>query len=141
MTSIPKKNLNKISLLFILIVLIITGYTLASDSKTSQSVKITVPPIRAVYLDNQDRIIGVFSNVQVIDDGRLQVFQNGLEIAVSEKTLEHYRKMESTVDWSGIGWVYLQIDPKAENKNQPPEIKQTKDERPAISKSNENKEA
>ncbi|MHC4187446.1 MAG: hypothetical protein ACYSRQ_04555, partial [Planctomycetota bacterium] len=113
MTSIPKKNLNKISLLFILIVLIITGYTLASDSKASRAVKIAVPPMRAVYLDNQDRIIGVFSNVQVIDDGRLQVFQNGLEIAVSDKALEHYRKMESTVDWSRIGWVYLEIDPKA----------------------------
>jgi hypothetical protein len=133
------ENFNKTSLLFILIVLLVTGYALAAESRTSQAVTIKIPQIRAVYLDNQDRIIGVFSNVRVIDDNRLQAFQNGLEIAVSEKILEQYRMMEPTVDWSKIGWVYLQIGLNAETKNQP-KTEKTTGKRPA-SKVTQDKEA
>ncbi|MHC4264779.1 MAG: hypothetical protein ACYSUK_02475 [Planctomycetota bacterium] len=105
-----KKNFNRGGLLFILGLLIVTQLSVAASSSTKQGVTIKVPQIRAVYLDQQDKIIAVFSNVSDISEHNLQAFKGGVQIAVDEEILRQYRILLPRIDVSKIGWIYLQID-------------------------------
>jgi len=80
----------------------------ASGNKATQKVTVTVPPIRALYIDDGKTIIAVFSNVPSIADEKLQVFATGLPAMLTDEILVQYKKLQPRVDWSKIGWVYLE---------------------------------
>lgn len=78
----------------------------AADAKASQTITITVPPMRILYLDEQNRIVSILSNTPAISDKELQAFKAGAEITVSNEIRAQYEKLLPIVDWSRIGWVY-----------------------------------
>jgi hypothetical protein len=117
-TTMLKMNVNTTWLLFIFGILMVAHVSEAASSSTTQTITITIPAIRAIYLDHQDRIIGVFSNVPVIDEQKLQAFKSGVQTVVTEETLEQYRELKPHLDWSKIGWIYLQTNPDTKTEDQ-----------------------
>ena len=87
-----------------------TNIAEAASSTARQTVTITVPPIRALYVDEEETIVAIFSNVPAIANEKLQVFKGRVEIAVSDQVEHQYKKLLPIVDWSSIGWVYQQRD-------------------------------
>jgi len=80
----------------------------ASRNTAAQRVTITIPPIRALYIDENKTIIAVFSNVPTISEGKLQVFANGSPAALTDEILTQYKKLQPKVNWNKVGWVYLE---------------------------------
>ncbi len=80
----------------------------ASGNTAKQRVTITIPPIRALYIDGSETIIAVFSNVPSIADEKLQVFANGSPAVLTDKILTQYKELQPRVNWNKIGWVYLE---------------------------------
>jgi len=86
----------------------------AASSTTTQTVTITFPPIRALYLDKSERIVAIFSNTPTMTEERLQAFKCGVEIPISDKIIYQYKELLPIADWSKTGWVYQQWNPKPE---------------------------
>ncbi len=82
----------------------------AGSSIARQTVTITIPPIRALYVDKEETIVAIFSNAPAIANEKLQAFKGGVEIAVSDQIRRQYKKLLPIVDWSRIGWVYQRLD-------------------------------
>jgi hypothetical protein len=80
----------------------------ASGNTARQKVTVTVLPIRALYIDDNNTIIAIFSNVPTITEEKLQVFANGLPTALTDKILAQYKMLQARVDWRKVGWVYLE---------------------------------
>lgn len=91
-----------------------TNIAKALSSTTTQTITITVPPIRALYVDEEETIAAIFSNIPVIADEKLQVFKDGAEIPVSDEIRCQYKKLLPTVNWSKLGWVYQRLDSETE---------------------------
>jgi hypothetical protein len=98
-----------------------TNIANAVSGIVTQTVTITVPPIRALYVDEGETIVAIFSNTQTIADEKLQVFsvrspqdKDGLEITVSDEIRCQYEKLLPRVNWSRIGWVYQSQDSETE---------------------------
>ncbi len=87
-----------------------TNIAEAASSTARQTVTITIPSIRALYVDKEETIIAIFSNVGAIANEKLQAFKGGVEIAVSDQIRRQYKKLLPIVDWSRIGWVYQRLD-------------------------------
>ena len=87
-----------------------TNIAEAASSTARQTVTITIPSIRAIYVDEEETIVAIFSNVPAIANEKLQVFKGRVEIAVSDQIGHQYKKLLPIVDWSRIGWVYQRLD-------------------------------
>lgn len=112
------QNTNLKYLTCLLIAAFTTAVYISSDTNTAtagdtarQVVTITIPPIRALYIDEEETIVAIFSNVQVIADEKLQAFKSGTEIAVSDEIIAQYKELLPRIDWSKIGWIYPQAKP------------------------------
>jgi hypothetical protein len=87
----------------------------ASSNIVSQTVNITFPPMRVLYIDAENTIISILSNTPKIADEKVRAFKNGAEIAVSDEIRFQYEKLLPIVDWCNVGWVYERMDPKIEH--------------------------
>ena len=87
-----------------------TNIVRAVTGTARQTVTITVPPIRALYVDGQEAIVAVFNNTPVIAAEKLQVFKSGAEIPLSDEIKRRYEKLLPRVDWNRIGWIYHPMD-------------------------------
>ena len=97
-----------------------TGISKASSSSAKQTVTITIPPIRALYINDNDVIIAIFSNTSFIAKERVQVFEGGVERVVNDNIRRKYEELEPKIDWSRIGWVYWRsgLGPKSHRKSE-----------------------
>lgn len=91
-----------------------TNIAKAASAKANQTITITVPPMRILYVDEENRIVSILSNIPVIADEKLRAFKAGVEITVSSEIRSQYEKLLSIVDWSKIGWVYQQTNLEVE---------------------------
>jgi len=80
----------------------------ASGNTATQRVTITIPPMRALYIDGNKTIIAIFSNVPTIAEEKLQVFANGSPAMITEKIFTQYKELQPKVNWNKVGWVYLE---------------------------------
>jgi len=80
----------------------------ASGNTATQRVSVTIPPMRALYIDGNKTIIAIFSNVPTISEEKLQVFANGSPAMITEKILTQYKELQPKVNWNKVGWVYLE---------------------------------
>jgi len=87
-----------------------TQFINAASRSTTQTVKVSVSPMRAVYLDRNDNIIAVLSNDSDIPEQHLKAFKGGVQTAVDEEVLRQYRGLAPELDFSQVGWAYLNID-------------------------------
>jgi len=78
----------------------------ASGNTATQRVTVTIPPIRALYIDENKTITAIFSNVPNITEEKLQVFANGAPAMITDEILAQYRDLQPKVNWKKIGWVY-----------------------------------
>ena len=91
-----------------------------SDSaSTSHQVVITISPIRALYLDEQDNITQIYNNTPTITNDELQIFKNGVEISMTSEVRKQYNELLSTLNWNEPG-VY-QINLESEKIDNPSE--------------------
>jgi len=84
-----------------------SGLTTASianaGNTATQTIIISVAPIRALYLDSQNNITHILNNTPTIAEERLQVFKGGVEIPMSDEIRQQYNSLLSTVDWNKCG--------------------------------------
>jgi len=104
------KNIKAI-LISIFSSVLLVSYTHAESSTATQRVTVTIPPSRAVYLNQENQIVAAFSNVADIEETGLQVFRNGCEIKADDEILKKYHKLLPEVNWNKIGWVYIKLNP------------------------------
>lgn len=110
------KDSKKIVVIYLILASLLAARTCAKSSKATQHITITVPAVRALYLDQNDQIIAVLSNVQSIEKSKLKVFRAGSEIKPTAEILKRYEKLLHEIDWSKIGWIYLEKENK-KNRN------------------------
>jgi len=89
---------------------LLVGYTHAESSTATQRITVTIPPIRAIYLNQENQIIAAFSNVPSIEETRLQVFRNGSGIKADDEIFKKYHKLLPEINWNKIGWVYIKLN-------------------------------
>lgn len=87
-----------------------TNISKAADGTATQTVTITVPPMRILYLDEQNTIVSILSNTPAISDKKLQAFKAGAEVSLSNEIRAQYEKLLPIVNWIRIGWVYQQAN-------------------------------
>jgi len=97
---------------------LLASYTHAESSTATQRITVTIPPIRAVYLNQENQIVAAFSNVADIEETRLQVFRNGCEIKADDEILKKYNKLLPQVNWNKVGWVYMNLNPDNRQDNE-----------------------
>jgi hypothetical protein len=78
----------------------------SSPSKASQTVTVSFPGMRAIYVDGQNNIVSILSNSPVISDEMLAVYRNGVEMPLYEEIKDQYDELLDEVDWDQVGWVY-----------------------------------
>jgi hypothetical protein len=78
----------------------------SSTSKARQTVTVSFPGMRTIYVDEQNNIVSILSNSPVISDEMLAVYRNGVEMPLYEEIKDQYDELLDEVDWDQVGWVY-----------------------------------
>ena len=105
-------------LVAILASFLLVSYTHAETATATQRITVTMPPIRAIYLNHENQIIAALSNIANIEETKLQVFKAGCEIKAEDDILKKYHKLLPKVDWNKIGWVYMKNNTDNQQDNE-----------------------